>query len=76
MYSKKTKEIADKQLEAAQAGYNLGTIDRLSLVDAENSFLSASIDLLRSQLTMKRILIVVEEVTGTVLERFGVAINE
>ncbi|NLW32588.1 MAG: TolC family protein [Fibrobacter sp.] len=72
----KTKEIADKQLEAAQAGYNLGTIDRLSLVDAENSFLSASIDLLRSQLTMKRILIVVEEVTGTVLERFGVAINE
>ncbi len=72
---KKAKEVARKQLEASQEGYRLGTIDRLSLVDAENAFLSASIDLLRSQLTMKRTQILIEEVTGTVLPTFGVVLQ-
>ncbi|MFW6220873.1 MAG: TolC family protein [Fibrobacterota bacterium] len=72
---KKTKEIARRQLQASQTGYRLGTVDRLSLVDAENAYLSASVDLLRSQLTMKRTQIVLDEVTGTVLPTFGVVLQ-
>ena len=66
------REIAGQTLAASREGFKAGTVDRLSLDKAENDFRSASVDLLRKRLLMKRLEIVFDEMTGATLSRCGV----
>ncbi len=67
-----SRDIARKQFDAADAGYRLGTLDRLSLVKAENDYRDASVRLVQKQIVMKKLEIAFEEITGAVFTRFGV----
>ncbi|KMQ52110.1 outer membrane efflux protein [Chitinispirillum alkaliphilum] len=67
-----TAELAQKQYEAVKQGYELGTEDRLSLINAQNELASAEIDAVQAKIEMKRFQIVFEEITGKLFEQFGV----
>jgi outer membrane protein TolC len=68
-------DVARRQYSAAEAGYNLGTVDRLAVLEAENQYLDASVQLIRRRVAMKRLEIIFDEITGEVLNRFGVKIE-
>jgi outer membrane protein TolC len=64
-------ELARRQLEATQKGYDLGTEDRLSLLSARDDLIVAENGFLSAQIGMKRLEIVLDEITGSAIERFG-----
>jgi outer membrane protein TolC len=69
------EEIARQTLAAARNGFSVGTVDRLSLVKAENDYRSSRIELLRKQLLMKQLEIVFDEITGATLTTCGVQLQ-
>ncbi len=66
------RRIADQTLTASQAGFSVGTVDRLSLDKAENDYRAACLELLKKQLLMKQLEIIFDEMVGSTLSRFGV----
>ncbi|MBD3345500.1 MAG: hypothetical protein GF401_10600 [Chitinivibrionales bacterium] len=68
----KAEEIAEKQLEAAAAGYSIGAVDNLSYLKARNDFTKAAIERLQKEVTLKKLEIIFDRVTGMVLNKFGV----
>jgi outer membrane protein TolC len=65
-------DIAEKQFKAAKAGFNVGTVDQLTLDKAETEFVQKKINLLQQQIVMKKLEIIFDEITGTILKKFGV----
>lgn len=70
-----SKEIALQKFHASKAGYEIGTVDQLTLDKAEDDYVETSIRLLQKQILMKRLEIVFDEITGVVLSKFGVTIE-
>lgn len=68
-------EVAMKKVEAARVGFEVGTVDRVSLLKDESDHLDAATGLLRRKIALKRLEIACDELTGAVLEEFGVAIR-
>lgn len=64
--------VSQKQLTAAQQGYELGSINRLELLKAQNDYNQAQIEYLQGLVEMKLLEISLEEITGKVFNRFGV----
>ncbi|MDG5814986.1 TolC family protein [Chitinispirillales bacterium ANBcel5] len=75
-YSNLSVDLAYKQYEATKRGYELGTEDRLSLIKAQNDLVAAEVTAIQAIIDLKRLQIVIEEITGTLFDRFGVYINE
>ena len=65
-------ELSEKQLSAAQRGYELGTVDRLTLLSARDDLTSAQNSLVRAKIGMKRLEIIIDELMGTLFQRFGI----
>ncbi len=72
---KTSQEIARRQFDAAKAGFDLGTVDQLTLDKAEDDYLETTIRYLQKQVVMKKLEIIFEEITGKVLSRFGVKLE-
>ncbi len=69
--ARKAEEVARKKLDAARRGYELGTVDRLSLIEARNDATRTSVSRLQKERALKDIEIVFDEITGDVLDKFG-----
>lgn len=69
-------EIAQQQLNAALAGYEVGTVDAVTLSKAETDYLDAVVRNIESKIVLKRLEIGLDEATGRTLDRFGIAWNE
>jgi len=69
------QQAAAKGLEAAMAGFQVGTVDNLTVLKAQNDYTSAALELIRRQIALKQIEILFDQVTGSVLTKFGVAIQ-
>lgn len=69
--ARKAEEVARKKLEAARRGYELGTVDRLSLIEARNDATRTSVSRLQKEIALKNIEIVFDEITGDVFDTFG-----
>lgn len=70
-YGRTAREIAHRQLVAAQAGFEIGTVERLALGKAKNDYVDASVQLVQKEIAMKRLEIIFDEMTGAVFTRFG-----
>ncbi len=68
--------IAQQQLNAALAGYEVGTVDAVTLSKAETDYLDAVVRNIGSKIVLKRLEIGLDESTGRTLDRFGIAWNE
>jgi outer membrane protein TolC len=72
----KSKNIAELQLNAAQNEFKQGTIDRMALLDAEDKLVESETNLLKANFEMKKLEIILDEITGTLFQRFGISTNE
>jgi outer membrane protein TolC len=70
--AKTSQNIANQHFIAAQRGYELGTVDYLRYIEAENSLRDASLQLLSQQIGLKRLEITFDELSGNLFARFGV----
>lgn len=70
-----SQKIAKQQAEATRTGYKIGSVDRLTLLKAENDFLRSSIRVIQKELGLKNLEILFEETTGTFLSRYGVTLK-
>lgn len=66
------EDVARQQLDAARKGYEIGTVDNLKLIKAQNDYNQASLNSLRAKVALKEFEVTFEEITGEVLTRFGV----
>jgi outer membrane protein TolC len=64
--------VAQRQLEAAQQGYQLGTVDRLALEKAQNDFAQVAVTHVQAQVGLKKLEIIFDEMSGQILTKFGV----
>src|SRR5512133_2294155 len=69
--AKKSNTIATLQYDAAIKAFTIGTIDRQSLLKMQNDLLESNVAYIRLLITMKKIEIIFDELTGTVFDRFG-----
>ncbi|NLD93350.1 MAG: TolC family protein [Fibrobacter sp.] len=70
--AKKSNAIALLQYDAAIKAFSIGTIDRQSLLKMQNDLLESNVAYIRLMITMKKIEIIFDELTGTVFDRFGI----
>ena len=70
-----SRDVARKYLESATKGLDVGTVDNLTYLDAQEDYVTEEVRYLRQQITLKRLEIVFDEITGKVLSRFGVVIQ-
>jgi outer membrane protein TolC len=70
--AKKSNTIATLQYDAAIKAFTIGTIDRQSLLKMQNDLLESNVAFIRLLITMKKIEIIFDELTGTVFDRFGI----
>lgn len=70
--SRASVSVSKKQLIAAEQGYELGSTDRLELLKAQNDLNQTQIEYIQSLIKMKLLEISIDEITGNVLDRFGV----
>ncbi len=70
--AKKSNAIATLQYDAAIKAFSIGTIDRQSLLKMQNDLLESNVAFIRLLITMKKIEIIFDELTGTVFDRFGI----
>lgn len=68
------KHIAQKKLDAVEAGYRLGTKDNLTFENAHNDYLVSANDVLARYVTVKQLEIDLETIIGTVGESIGVKV--
>lgn len=73
--SRLSQNIVKQQVEASRTGYEIGTVDRLSLLKAENDFLHASVRVIQKELALKKLEILFEETTGIFLSKYGVELK-
>jgi len=73
--SQTSREIAKKQLHAAEKNLELGAVDMYTKIKAKNDYINAELQYLRRQISMKRLEIIFDEITGNVLTKFGVEIK-
>ncbi len=71
--AKKSNNIAMLQYDAAIKAFTIGTIDRQSLLKMQNDLLESNVTYIRLLITMKKIEVIFDELTGTVFERFGIS---
>jgi outer membrane protein TolC len=64
--------LSRRRWQAAQAGFDAGTVDRLTLEKAYNDYLDAATGLLEKQVELKILEISFDEMTGRVFERFAI----
>jgi outer membrane protein TolC len=67
-----SRTVAQKQLDAAQKGYQLGTVDRLALEKAQNDFTQVAVLYFQALVSLKRLEITFDEMSGQILKKFGV----
>ncbi|HEX2959151.1 MAG TPA: TolC family protein [Chitinispirillaceae bacterium] len=67
--------VANQRLDIAQKEYELGTIDRIELSDASDKVIKSETDYLKSQIEMKRLEVIVDELTGTLFQKFNILID-
>ncbi len=67
--------VARQRLQIAQREYELGTIDRIELSDANDKLIKSETDYLKSQIEMKRLEVIVDELTGTLFQKFNILID-
>jgi outer membrane protein TolC len=72
--SEKSCAISRQQLTIAQKEYQLGTIDRLVLLDAQKNLVAQETSLIRSKINMKKLQIILDELTGSILNQFNLTI--
>jgi outer membrane protein TolC len=68
-------EVARRRLNAAQMGYEVGTVDQLTYLQARKDAFENETAALQQQVSLKRLEITFDEITGTVFSRFGVSIE-
>lgn len=68
-------DIADKKYIASKAGYDLGTVNRLTLDKAEDDYVESKLRFFQKQVIMKKLEIIFDEITGSTLSRFGVTLK-
>jgi outer membrane protein TolC len=73
--SSMSRDIALQSFNASSRGYELGTVDRLNMLKAQNDFVDKSIRALQQQITLKKLEITVDELTGNVFTKFGVTLQ-
>lgn len=73
--SKERLRAAKEKFEVSEASFDIGEIDYLNLKEAQHEVLTASVNLLKQQLTLKRIAITLDQITGRVLTVSGVTIE-
>lgn len=71
--AEKISQLAEQQLSIAQKSYDLGTIERIILVDALNSVTESKLEMIRLKISLKRLQIIIDEMTGTLFDRFDFA---
>jgi outer membrane protein TolC len=67
--------VARQRLQIAQREYELGTIDRIELSDASDKLIKSETDYLKSQIEMKRLEVIIDELTGTLFQKFNILID-
>jgi outer membrane protein TolC len=70
--TQKSKQLAQLQFLAAEKEYKQGTIERLTLLDAQNKLVENELALTRIRIEMKKLEIILDEITGTLFQRFGI----
>lgn len=70
-----SRDVARKYLESATKGLDVGTVDNLTYLNAQEDYVTEAVRYLQQQITLKRLEIVFDEITGSVLSRFGVVIQ-
>ncbi|MDD5674496.1 MAG: TolC family protein [Chitinivibrionales bacterium] len=70
----KAGTVARKTFEASRRGYERGAVDRVGLLQAENDFMRAQVAVISARIALKRLEILFDEMTGSTLSRFGVAL--
>ncbi len=74
-YAQMSSDLAQKQFDATVKGYELGTESRLSLIKAQNDLASARNSYVVSLVELKRLQIIIDEITGVTFDRFGVELK-
>jgi hypothetical protein len=72
---KQIASVARQQLDIAEKEYELGTIDRFELSDVKDKLVKSEIDYLKSRIEMKRLEVIVDELTGTLFQKFNILID-
>lgn len=67
--------VTRQKLQIAQREYELGTIDRIELSDANDKLIKSETDYLKAQIAMKRLEVIVDELTGTLFQKFNILID-
>lgn len=73
--AKKGKQIAELQYICAEKEYKLGTIERIALTDAQNKLVESEIKLTEMLVEMKKLEIILDQITGTLFQRFSLSVN-
>ncbi|MBD3243807.1 MAG: hypothetical protein GF331_24660 [Chitinivibrionales bacterium] len=68
-------EVAQRYLEAAQRGYEVGTVDRIEYLQARDEAVAEAVRLVQKQVLLKQAEVVFDELTGETLTRFGVTVE-
>ncbi len=67
--------VARQQLSIAEKEYELGTIDRFELSDVKDKLTRCEVDYLKSRIEMKRLEVIVDELTGTLFHKFNILLD-
>ncbi len=70
--AEKSKALAELQYNASKKEYELGTIERISLTDAQSKLVDSEISFTKTRIDMKKLEIILDEITGTTLQRFNI----
>jgi len=73
--SQTSRNIAEKQLKAAEKNLELGAVDMYTKLKAKNDYINAELQYLKRQISLKRLEIIFDEITGNLLPKFGVEIK-
>jgi outer membrane protein TolC len=67
--------VALRKLEAAQKGYEVGSIDQFAYLQARKDAFDAQMRALQQAVGLKRLEVTFDEITGAVFTRFGVQVQ-
>jgi outer membrane protein TolC len=73
--AREAARIARRRLEAARAGYELGSQNWLALSESRTDYLQAATESVQKEIAMKKLEITFDEITGAVLDRFGIEVQ-
>lgn len=71
----KSNQLANLQYEAAKKEYSLGTIEKITLLDAQDKLVDSEIALSKMRVDMKKIEIIFDEITGTTFKKFNISLD-